>query len=113
MLNTKPQGERARRMPLKADVLLMREGEAWACSAIDLSATGVSVERPDAFAGAEDDHVRVEVLLSANRTMSLVGRIARLGDDHIAVVFTRVPAESEANLWGLLGEYADWVEGFE
>jgi len=113
MLNMKSDGQRSRRMPLKADVLLMRQGEAWACSAIDLSATGVSIEKPAQFPGEIDDQVRVEVLLSANRTMALVGKIARLEEDRIAVVFTRVPEQSEANLWGLLGEYADWVEGFD
>lgn len=100
-------------MPLKADVLLLRAGRAWACSAIDLSATGMSLEQPADFSGALDDHVRVEVLLSGNRTMQLVGKLARLQDQLIGIEFSRIPEASEANLWGLLGEYADWVEALE
>lgn len=113
MLKPAPAGQRARRMPLKADVLLLCEGQAWSCSAIDLSASGISMERPDDIQVEVGDTARVEVLLSGNRTMPLAGRVSRLDAGLVGISFTSIPVGSEASLWGLLGEYADWAEAPE
>ncbi len=113
MLDSPEEGERLRRMPLKADALLLLGGQAWSCAMIDISATGLSLVMPDGFSGRLDDYCRVEVLLEDKRSLTLVGKIVRAVDQIVGIEFTQIPERSELALWTLLGEFADWVEGLE
>lgn len=111
MLREKQPGERYQRMPLDAEVLLLQQGCSWDTQGIDISATGLLVIRPphwDDF--REDLEFNLELVLGDGETISLVGRVVRVDDKGVALVFTRIPPESEAPLWRLLGAFADATE---
>lgn len=109
MLKEKEPGERYRRMPLEAEVLVLMRGEAWDTQGIDISATGLLVLRPEEWENIDDAEYAIELILSES-TIPLAGRVARTDDLGVAFEFTRIPPESEAPLWRLLGAYADATE---
>lgn len=109
MLEEKQSGERYQRMPLEAEVLLLQRGEDWDTQGIDISATGLLVLRPGDWQPVEEAEYCIELILPDD-TIPLSGRIARSDQLGIAFEFTRIPPESEAPLWRLLGAFADATE---
>ena len=109
MLKQKEPGERYRRMPLEAEVLVLLRGESWDTQGIDISATGLLVLRPDEWQLNGDAEYALELILD-EETIALMARVARSDELGVAFEFTRVPPGSEAPLWRLLGAFADATE---
>lgn len=109
MLKEKLPGERYQRMGLQAEVIILKRGASWDVHGIDISATGMFVSKPDQWPDVVDGDFGLEVVLDEG-TISLAGRVARKDGQGIAFEFTRIPPDSEAPLWSLLGEYADATE---
>lgn len=110
MLKERQPGERYRRKPLEADVIILRRGESWDSQGIDISATGLLVLRPDGWTGEDGAEYGIELVLSDGATIAVRGVIRRSDDLGVAFEFTRIPPESEAPLWRLLGAFADATE---
>ncbi|MDX1569116.1 MAG: PilZ domain-containing protein [Xanthomonadales bacterium] len=107
----KKPGERYQRMPLDAEVILLKRGRSWDTQGIDISATGLLVVRPENWEDPEDDHeFNIELIQADGDTIALAGRVVRVDDMGVALIFTRIPPESEAPLWRMLGAFADATE---
>lgn len=109
MLEEKAPGERYQRMPFEAEILLLNRGVCWDAQGIDISATGILVSRPEQWTAPMGGDFGIELVLD-DTTISLQGRMVRVNEEGVAFEFTRIPPESEAPLWGLLGAFADATE---
>ena len=96
-------------MGLEAEVIILKRGASWDVHGIDISATGVFVSKPERWPDVVDGDFGLEVVLE-DGTISLAARVSRRDGQGIAFEFTRIPPDSEAPLWNLLGEYADATE---
>lgn len=110
MLKAKQPGERYRRKPLDADVIILKRGVSWDSQGIDISATGLLVLRPEGWQAVEADEYGIELVLEDGSTIPMAGVVRRVDDLGVAFEFTRIPPESEAPLWRLLGSFADATE---
>ncbi len=110
MLREKQPGERYRRKPLEADVIILQRGEAWDSQGIDISATGMLVLRPEGWVEEAGVEYGLELVLADGSTIATRGIIRRSDELGVAFEFTRIPPESEAPLWRLLGAFADSTE---
>ncbi|MEM9530399.1 MAG: PilZ domain-containing protein [Pseudomonadota bacterium] len=110
MLKQKIDGERYTRMQLRAEVVLLRQGELWDSEVVDISASGMLVRRPSDWEGALGDEVSVELIVADRQTIPMFGKIVRYDDDILGVEYTHIPPPSEIPLWTLLGEFADAID---
>ncbi len=110
MLTKKDAGQRDSRMPLRAEVVVLRQGELWYSEVLDISASGLLIQRPDGWDGSLGEEMSVEILLGNDATISLFAKVVRYDNEVLALQFSHIPPESEIPLWTLLGAHADSVE---
>lgn len=110
MLKVKKKGERYRRMQLKAEVVVLRQGELWDSEVMDISATGMLIRRPDDWDGSLGEEMSIEVIVADRETIPLFATIVRYDEQLLGLEFSHIPPSSEIPLWSLLGEYADAME---
>ncbi|MEM1092474.1 MAG: PilZ domain-containing protein [Pseudomonadota bacterium] len=110
MLKQKDIGTRYRRMSLRAEVVVLRQGELWDSEVVDISASGLLMRRPDDWEGSLGDEMSVELLLAEQKTIALFGKVVRYDRENVGLEFSHIPPESEVPLWTLLGAYADALD---
>lgn len=101
---------RAARMPIYSAVLMIRGDQSWTSEVEDISATGVRITRPADWMGQSGDLFVLDMLFGQDLNIHLDARVARVSDDAIGFVFSRIPADKEIPLWSLLGRHADEQE---
>lgn len=98
-------------MPLDSAVLIICRGESWSAALKDISATGVSTERPSEWQSANNsDEFHLEMLVSDKQNLHVRAKLVRESEQELAFEFTEIPAGMEVPLWKLLGRYADAKE---
>ncbi len=110
MLRSKRPGERYLRLPLKAEVVVLRRGDLWESRVVDISATGMLMDRPAEWDGSLGDALGLELIVPDGATIALLGVVVRYDGETVGIEFTRIPPESEIPLWKLLGICAESTE---
>jgi hypothetical protein len=105
-------GKRSARMPMQSTVLLSRGADAWTTDIEDISASGVLVRKPDAWAHGVGELFALDMMIGDNLNIHLEATVARVTEEHIGFAYTRIPSDKEVPLWNLLGGYADRLEYF-
>lgn len=115
MSEESPEGHRRRhsRMPYDAAVHLVRAGRSWSTDVVDISATGVLVERPRDWVGQEGDVFILDLLVHDRLDIHLEATVARVSRHTVGLEFSRIPPDKERDLWALLGENAHRKEPYE
>lgn len=85
---------------------------AWSSEIEDISATGVLVGRPDAWAGKVGDLYVLDMLIGDELDIHVEARLARVTENQLGFAYARIPEDKEAPLWNLLGGYADRLEPY-
>jgi len=98
------------RMPFDSAVHMVRAGQAWSTELIDISATGILVERPRDWVGQENDTFVIDLIIHERLDIHVEATVARVTRNSIGLQFSRIPPEKERDLWALLGEYAHKTE---
>jgi hypothetical protein len=106
------RGLRSARMPIRSALFMSCGSEAWTSEIEDISATGVLVARPDAWAGAIGDLYVLDMLIGESLNIHVEARLARIADARLGFAYERIPEDKEAPLWNLLGGYADRLEPY-
>lgn len=105
--------ERHSRMPFDSAVHMVRAGQAWTTELVDISATGILVERPADWVGQEGDTVVLDLVIHDRLDIHVEAEVTRLTNRNIGLQFTRIPEEREREFWSLLGEHAHKTEPFK
>lgn len=105
--------KRHSRMPFDSAVHMVRGGHAWTTELVDISATGILVERPEDWIGQEGDTVVLDLVIHDSLDIHVEAEVRRLTNRTIGLQFTRIPPEREREFWSLLGEYAHKTEPFK
>lgn len=105
--------QRHSRVPFDSAVHMVRAGNSWSSELIDISATGILVERPRDWAGQEGDTFVVDLVIHDRLDIHVEATVARVSRHAIGMEFSRIPPEMERDLWALLGEDAHKTEPYE
>ena len=105
-------GARSARMPMHSTVLLSRGSDSWTTDIEDISATGVLVQRPPAWAYPAGALFVLDMMIGDDLNIHVEATVARATAQHIGFAYTRIPSDKEVPLWNLLGGYADRLEYF-
>jgi hypothetical protein len=106
-------GMRHARMAISSAVLMMHGAEAWSTELLDISSTGVLVDRPDDWRGQLGDRYVLDMLIAEELNIHVEATVARIADDCIGFAYARIPTDKEIPLWNLLGGYADKLEPWD
>lgn len=98
--------QRHSRLPFDSAVHLVRSGHSWSTELIDISATGLLVERPDDCEVKLGEEFVVDLVIDNRLNIDVKASVARIADRVIGLHFTHIPAEKGAQFWSLLGEFA-------
>lgn len=101
------------RVPFDSAVHMVRAGQSWSTDLVDISATGMLVERPKDWVGQEGDRFVVDLIIHDQLDIHLEATVARVSRHTIGLEFSRIPPEKERDLWALLGENANRTEPYE
>lgn len=110
-----PEGIKRRhsRVPFDSAVHMVRAGNSWTTDLIDISATGILVERPRDWIGQEGDVFVVDLVVHDRLDIHVEATVARISRHTIGLEFSRIPPDKERDLWALLGENAHRKEPYE
>ena len=100
------------RMKIRSAVLMMHGADAWSSELVDISATGVLVNRPEDWRGRPGDLFVLDMLIGEELNIHVEATVARVTGEHVGFAYARIPEDREAPLWNLLGGYADKIERF-
>lgn len=98
------------RMVCEAAVLLSRRGDVWQTDLADISATGARLARPTGWRGEPGEVWVLDMLFGGGVNVHMMAEVVRVDDMAIALVFVRIPDDSQQALWTLLGGFADRME---
>lgn len=101
------------RMVRQTAVLMSRRGDVWQTDLEDISATGVRVARPSGWHGRPGDVWVLDMLFGDDVNVHVMAEVVRIDGEHIAAAFARIPEDTQAALWNLLGGYADTLEPWD
>ena len=101
------------RMVRQTAVLMSRRGDVWLTDLADISATGVRLARPAGWHGQSGDVWVLDMLFAEDINVHVMAEVVRVTRDFVALTFARIPAETQAALWPLLGGYADTLEPWD
>ncbi|MEP6485466.1 MAG: PilZ domain-containing protein [Rudaea sp.] len=107
-----PSGSRHARKRISCDVLMIHGPESWSTSLVDISATGLRVERPAGWKGCPEDLYALDLMFGDDLHIHVDASLVRIARTHLAFAFARIPEDKEIPLWNLLGGYADSLEDF-
>lgn len=106
MHDNRKTGSRHSRVPFESAVHLVRSGNAWSTDLIDISATGMLVDRPVDWVGQEGDEFIIDLIIHDHLNIHLKAEVARVTSNSVGLHFTFIPPEKEQEFWSLLGEFA-------
>lgn len=101
------------RMVRQTAVLMSRRGDVWQTDLADISATGVRLARPSGWHGQAGDVWVLDMLFGDQVNVHVMAEVVRITDQSIAMAFARIPEDTQAALWELLGGYADTLEPWD
>jgi PilZ domain len=101
------------RMGIETAVLMSRRGDVWQTDLVDISATGVRLLRPTEWHGLAGDVWVLDMLFGDSVNVHVMAEVVRTTSQHIALAFARIPDDTQAKLWRLLGGYADSLEPWD
>jgi hypothetical protein len=105
--NTKVNARRASRLRVECAVLISRLEAAWITELMDISASGMLIKRPRDWDGALGEEFVIDMVFDGDLLINLEATLRRETPEELGMSFSRVPANKERALWGLLGGYAD------
>ncbi|MGH8115108.1 MAG: PilZ domain-containing protein [Rhodanobacteraceae bacterium] len=111
--NTVENHVRHARMVRQTAVLMSRRGDVWQTDLADISATGVRLSRPAEWHGQPSDVWVLDMLFSDDVNVHVMAEVVRVTGNDIALAFARIPEDTQAALWNLLGGYADTLEPWD
>ena len=100
------------RLHVVSAVLLSRGAESAQSEMVDISATGLCVQRPQQWQGGPGQLWTLDLLLEGDAHVNLEATCVRETANKLCFEFTRIPEDRQIPLWNLLGGYADRVEAF-
>ncbi len=103
-------GVRHERMPIDAAAQIMCRGAYWATDIIDISATGMSLQRPEDWNVEDGETVVVDLVVHDDLTINVEAEVRWSSKTEIGLHFTKIPENMEVVLWELLGAAADSLE---
>lgn len=101
--------ERSARLDSEAAVLLVVGGQSWPTHVVNISSTGVLMQRPHDWPDNLLGTVLVELPLSKAH-VSLKARIVRESEQGLALRFTEIRGPAREALAAMLGPFADLTE---
>ena len=101
------------RMVRQTAVLMSRRGDVWQTDLTDISATGVRLSRPTEWHGMPGEVWVLDMLFGDEVNVHVMAEVVRVDTAHIALVFARIPEDTQLALWTLLGGYADTLEPWD
>ncbi len=101
------------RMVRQTAVLMSRRGDVWQTDLEDISATGVRLSRPAEWHGKPGDVWVLDMLFGDEINVHVMAEVVRVSGLHVALAFARIPEDTQAALWTLLGGYADSLEPWD
>lgn len=103
-------GERHARKLSSNAVVITRAGRLWQSVLVDISATGLGVEKPADWSSGLKQTFRIEIVLAPGNIIQVEANLVRDGGGTLAFDYTRIPEDMEIPLWEFLGKYADQRE---
>lgn len=101
------------RMVRQTAVLMSRRGDVWQTDLEDISATGVRLARPTGWHGRPGEVWVLDMLFGDTVNVHVMAEVVRADGGYIAAAFARIPEDTQAALWNLLGGYADTLEPWD
>lgn len=101
------------RMVRQTAVLMSRRGDVWQTDLADISATGVRLARPEGWHGGTGEVWVLDMLFGEQVNVHVLAEVARVTEHFVALAFARIPEDTQAALWSLLGGYADTLEPWD
>ena len=101
------------RMVRQTAVLMSRRGDVWQTDLADISASGVRLARPTGWHGQPGDVWVLDMLFAEDINVHVMAEVVRVARDFVALTFARIPEETQAALWTLLGGHADTLEAWD
>jgi len=101
------------RMMRQTAVLMSRRGDVWQTDLEDISATGVRLARPAEWHGRPGDVWVLDMLFGDEINVHVMAEVVRVSGMHVALAFARIPEDTQAALWTLLGGHADTLEPWD
>lgn len=101
---------RAARKCLKTVVLMSRGTESIPTGLGDISASGVRLHLPNQWSGHTGETWVLDMIFGEDLHIHLEAAVTRVTDTEIGMAYSWIPDEEQAELWSLLGDYADKVE---
>ena len=98
------------RMPIRSIVLVSMGPLAWVTEVENISATGLLALRPAEWTSSAGERCVLDLLVGDDLHIHLEANVTRLTPDHVGFAYTNIPKDKEHALWGLLGQYADFLD---
>jgi hypothetical protein len=97
-------------MPIRSIVLISMGPLSWVTEVENISATGLLAQRPDGWQANAGERCVLDLLVGDDLHIHLEANVTRLTDHHVGFAYTSIPEDKEHALWGLLGQYADYLD---
>lgn len=107
------KGMRHARMRIETTVLMSRGNESFPTELEDISATGARLRRPREFKGKAGQAWVLDMVFGRGLHIHLQATVARVSAEWLGMEYSRIPEDKQAELWKLLGGYADQLESWE
>lgn len=101
--------QRSARLSAESAVLLIVAGQSWSSHVVNISSTGVLMQRPPDWPRGLLGTVLVE-LPAASAHISLRARVVRESEEGLALQFTEIKGPAREALAAMLGPFADLTE---
>lgn len=97
-------------MPIRSIVLISMGPLSWVTEVENISATGLLAKRPDEWNANAGERCVLDLLVGDDLHIHLEANVTRLTPLHVGFAYTNIPEDKEHALWGLLGQYADYLD---
>jgi hypothetical protein len=98
------------RMPIRSIVLISMGPLSWVTEVENISATGLLAQRPEDWNASAGERCVLDLLVGDDLHIHLEANVTRLTQTHVGFAYTSIPEDKEHALWGLLGQYADYID---
>lgn len=106
-------GLRHARMKIETVVLVSSGSGAFPTELEDISATGVMLRRPRDWHGNVGETWVLDMIFGHDLHIHLEADVMRVSPRWVGLAYTRIPEDKQAELWSLLGGYADKLEPWQ
>jgi hypothetical protein len=106
-------GVRKSRSTLKAGLRISTPVKDWESAVLDISLSGMRIERPAGFDLGVGQRVEVELRVQEFAPATLRARVVRIGEDDVALRFETVSPPVESELRELIGRFGRLRDEFD